>query len=120
MRRFSLIGAAGYIGSRQIQAIRDIGNGLDIAADRTSAWVQYTIRVRDRLKVQEALKAEATPAAIYYPLPLSFQASLADPAVTLSNGDVAAREALSLPMHPYLSDATLRNICSAVNRAVRG
>lgn len=32
MRRFSLIGAAGYIGSRQIQAIRDIGNGLDIAA----------------------------------------------------------------------------------------
>lgn len=80
----------------------------------TSAWAQYTIQVKKRDKVQEKLKAAGIPTVVHYPIPLNRQPAVADAAANLSIGDAVAKKVLSLPMHPYLDEATVRTVVGAV------
>ncbi|EAP77340.1 DegT/DnrJ/EryC1/StrS family aminotransferase [Roseovarius nubinhibens] len=89
-----------------------------IAPDCTSAWAQYTVRVANRTKVQEALKAAGIPTAVHYPLPLNRQPAVADAAAMLPVGDKAADEVLSLPMHPYMSTDQMMLIVSHLTGAL--
>ena len=68
----------------------------------TSAYAQYTVRVKNRDAVQARLKEAGIPTAVHYPIPLNKQPAVADSSVSLPMGDKAAGEVLSLPMHPYL------------------
>ena len=88
-----------------------------------STWAQYTIRVRDaknktsRDALAAHLKAANIPTAIYYPKPLHRQTAYAHfPAVNgnLPVTDMLAQDVLSLPMHPYLDEATQDMIIQAV------
>jgi UDP-2-acetamido-2-deoxy-ribo-hexuluronate aminotransferase len=74
-----------------------------IAQHNICAWAQYTIRVNDRDRIQAALKSAGIPTMVHYPMPLNRQPAVADDDAALPNGDLAAAEVLSLPMHPYLS-----------------
>ena len=86
--------------------------------DKSSAWAQYTIRVQDRPTVQARLKDRGVPTAVHYPLPLNRQPSVGDDSVVLRHGDLAAEEVMSLPMYPYLVEATQDTIISALRDAV--
>ena len=85
-----------------------------------SSWAQYTIRVRDkeeRTRLQEALKAEDIPTAIYYPIPMHRQTAFnyLDPKENQCPvSDHLADTVLSLPIHPYLSEADQDHICSII------
>lgn len=79
-----------------------------------SAWAQYTIRVHNRPTVQKALAEAGIPTAVHYPLPLNKQPAVADAEAVLPQGDLAAEQVISLPMHPYLS----ANDCAAIVTAV--
>ena len=86
-----------------------------------SAWAQYTLRVADRDRLQAALKAAGIPTGVYYPLPLHLQGAFAG--LGYGPGDFpvsehAAREVLSLPMHPYLSGKDQETIAAALRQAV--
>ena len=83
-----------------------------------SAWAQYTIRVADRARVETELKKAGVPTAVHYPIPLNRQPAVADNAVRLPNGDHAAAEVLSLPMHGYLDHRTQETIVSTVIAAM--
>lgn len=83
-----------------------------------SAWAQYTVRVQDRPAVAEALSAAGIPSTVHYPLPLNKQPAVEDLSVSLAHGDKAATEVLSLPMHPYMSDAVVSQITEALIAAV--
>ena len=74
----------------------------------TSAWAQYTIRVQrqSREAVQEKLKLAGIPTAVHYPIPINQQPAVADLAVTLQQGDKAARQVMSLPMCAYLDQSS--------------
>lgn len=85
-----------------------------------SAWAQYTIRVQARDAVQAALGKAGIPTAVHYPLPLNRQPAVADAGAHLPEGDRAAQEVLSLPMHPYMEAATISRVTEAVVRAVAG
>lgn len=87
-----------------------------IADHNVSAWAQYTVRVRDRDAVQAALKQEEVPTAVHYPLPLNQQPAVADHSVVLPHGDRAAKEVMSLPMHPYLTDTDQQRVVEALLR----
>ena len=97
------------------------GNGLltppRIAADNVSAWAQYTVRVANRAAVQEALKAEGIPTAVHYPLPLNRQPAVADDSISLPQGNTAADEVMSMPMHPYM-EADQANLIAVVLNSV--
>jgi len=73
-----------------------------------SSWAQYSILARDekhRSKLQEALKQQNIPTAIYYPKPLHLQTAFSY--LGYEEGDFpvsedCARRIFSIPMHPYL------------------
>lgn len=88
-----------------------------IELDRTSAWAQYTIRATNREKLQAALKETGIPTAVHYPLSLNRQPAVADKSRTLPNGDRAACEVISLPMHPTLAEEDQHRMASAVLQA---
>lgn len=85
--------------------------------DKISAWAQYTIRVDHRDGVQARMKKAGIPTAVYYPRPLNRQLAVADLNAYLPNGDCAAREVLSLPIHPYMSAEVVERIVDALGAA---
>jgi len=84
---------------------------------------QYTIRVLDdRDGFVKALKEEHNVGSgVYYPIPNHRLPSLAPyaPGLELAQTEKAAREVVSLPVHPSLSQSDLERIVDAVN-AVAG
>ena len=65
----------------------------------------------------EALKAANIPSAVYYRKPLHRQAVFADlPCAkkTFPETDKAAKEVISLPLHPYLSEREQDRIIATV------
>ena len=92
---------------------------LPIRADRTSAYAQYTMRCADRIAMEQRLKAAGIPTAVHYPVSLHQQPAYAHffPGASFPVSEVLAREVLSLPMHPYLDEATQRRIVDAVRAA---
>jgi UDP-2-acetamido-2-deoxy-ribo-hexuluronate aminotransferase len=85
-----------------------------IEPHNTSAWAQYTIQVPNREALQEQLKQAGIPTAVHYPIPLNKQPAVADASVQLPVGDAVAQRVMSLPMHPYLSEADQRAIAGAL------
>ena len=88
-----------------------------IAPDRTSAYAQYSIRVRDRDALQEELKSRGIPTAVHYPMPLHLQECFAY--LGYKKGDfpiseTVANEIMSLPMNPFLTDAEIEYVAGAL------
>ena len=86
-----------------------------------SSWAQYTVKVANkevRAKIQEALKAEDVPTAIYYPIPMHRQTAFAslDPKTNhCPVADHLADTVLSLPIHPYLAEKDQDRICAIIS-----
>jgi len=82
-----------------------------------SAWAQYSVlaaSTKERSICMEKLKDSGIPTVIYYPKPLHLQGAFSD--LNYSTGDFPVAESISqrifsLPMHPYLSDASISEIC---------
>jgi UDP-2-acetamido-2-deoxy-ribo-hexuluronate aminotransferase len=88
-----------------------------IAPSCKSAWAQYTIRVRERDAIQKGLGQAGIPTAVHYPLPLNRQPAVADTAARLPSGDKAAKEVLSLPIHPYINESDFQYVTEELVRA---
>ena len=76
-----------------------------IEPHNTSVYAQYVIRVTGRAVIQEKLKAAGIPTVVHYPIPLNKQPAVANAQVSLPVGDEVAQQVMSLPMHPYLTQA---------------
>lgn len=85
-----------------------------------SSWAQYTILLdseQQRDALQAALKENGIPSMIYYPRPLHRQTAYLDLGYeegSLPVAEAVCRRVLSLPMHPYLDEQTVRLIASTV------
>jgi dTDP-4-amino-4,6-dideoxygalactose transaminase len=89
------------------------------------AWGLYSILLADeaaRSRVQDVCKAAGVPTAIYYPKSLHRQPAYAAAhaaGITAGAPDLPVSEALckgilSLPMHPYLTEAEVARVIAAV------
>ena len=86
-----------------------------------STWAQYTIQVPDRAKFQADLKDKGIPTAVYYPIPMSAQKGYAQyPSAPVPAAEKIGKTVVSLPMHPYLDEATQDRIIAAVLESVGG
>lgn len=81
----------------------------------TSAWAQYTIRVKNREQVQQKLKEAGIPTAVHYPIPLNKQPAVRGETVSLPVGDKIAEEVISLPMHPYMG-SSIKEVVNLISR----
>jgi UDP-2-acetamido-2-deoxy-ribo-hexuluronate aminotransferase len=91
-----------------------------IREDRDSVYAQYTIQVDRRDQVADILAEQGIPTAVHYPVPLNDQPVFL-PALERYASPTSSRVAqrvLSLPMHPYLTQAEQVLIADAVTEAV--
>lgn len=87
----------------------------------TSVFAQYTIEVDDRPSIQQALKEKGVPTAVHYPIGLHEQPALANICETGQRyewTENAAQKVMSLPMHPYLTDADQIKICDILKEVL--
>ena len=90
-------------------------------AGYSSAWAVYAILVRDRNRLREVLAQAGVATAVYYSTPLHLHPAYA----RYGNGpnslpvcERVSQQVLSLPLHPYLDEATAGLICQTVIRAL--
>lgn len=74
-----------------------------IEPHNTSAWAQYTVRLKNRAGIQQVLGDAGIPTAVHYPMPLNRQPAVEDSEALLPHGDLASEQVISLPMHAYLT-----------------
>jgi UDP-2-acetamido-2-deoxy-ribo-hexuluronate aminotransferase len=104
------------IGARYSELLREASVVPDVATDNTHVYAQYTVRIPDRDKVAERLKANQIPTAVYYPKCLHEQpvfSSLGYKWGDFPESEKASREVLSLPMHPLLSQEDQDRVVAA-------
>ena len=115
------IAARARIAERYNRLLAGIAKTPQLAPGNTGVYAQYTIEVDHRGEVQEKLKAAGVPTAVHYPVPLNLQpafANLGQGEGSFPRSDAAARRVISLPMHPFLDEATQDQIVAAVRSAV--
>lgn len=112
--------ARSRIGQRYSAAIRSSTSALRpplVAKDNTHVYAQYTIRVSNRDALAAKLKEKGIPTAVYYPKCLHEQpifGSLGCKWGDFPESEKASREVLSLPMHPFLTEADQDVVVSAL------
>jgi dTDP-4-amino-4,6-dideoxygalactose transaminase len=87
-----------------------IGGGL-------STWAQYTIEHADRDGLAAHLRSVGIPSAVYYPVPMHMQSAYSafpKGAGGLPVTEEKAGRVISLPMHPYMDEATQDVIVDAI------
>lgn len=85
-------------------------------AGAVSAWGLFTVYVAGRERVMAALKERGVPTSIYYSMPLHRHRAFAAhaPAQGLPVAEWLADHVMSLPMHPYLTEAQIAHVCASL------
>ena len=115
------VAARERIGARYSTLLQDVARVPVIGAGNTHVYAQYTIEVDNREAVQKALQELGVPTAVHYPIPLHLQPAFAH--LGLGEGsfplaEAAGKRVMSLPMHPFLDEATQDAIVAAVKKAL--
>ncbi len=116
------VGERARIGARYSEKLRDVCAVPEVAPGNTHVYAQYTIRIPNRDRVGERLKAKGIPTAVYYPKCLHEQpvfAPLGNQRGDFPESERAAQEVLSLPMHPFLSEADQDLVVVALKDALK-
>ena len=107
----------GRLGARYSALLETCCTTPAIASGNTHVYAQYTIRLPDRDNVAARLKALGIPTAVYYPKCLHEQpifASLGYKFGDFPESEKASQEVLSLPMHPFLTEADQDKVVAAI------
>ena len=79
---------------------------------------QFTIRLKNRDRIMNALTENNISSAVYYPVPLHMQEVFTRLNIRgdhLVNSEICASEVLSLPMFPELEKEEIQYICNVIN-----
>lgn len=85
-----------------------------------SSWAQYTIQLENGYKrdaLMRKLKEKGIPSAIYYQKPMHIQKAFKNLVLSddfYPNANYVCERVLSLPMHPYLEESEVDNICKVI------
>jgi UDP-2-acetamido-2-deoxy-ribo-hexuluronate aminotransferase len=89
----------------------------EVMPGNTHVYAQYTLRLPQRDLVAAKLKEQGIPSAVYYPKCLHEQpvfAACGNKWGDFPESEKASREVLSLPMHPFLSEADQDRVVAVV------
>jgi dTDP-4-amino-4,6-dideoxygalactose transaminase len=106
------------------EGLRDLVRTPVVLPDMRSSWAQYTVKFENRQtrdRVAAALKEQGIPTAVYYAKPMHRQKAFQDVPSDDNELKVSTKlcdVVLSLPMHPYLKEETIAQICDAIRKEV--
>jgi dTDP-3-amino-3,4,6-trideoxy-alpha-D-glucose transaminase len=106
--------AAAY--AAQLDGVGDI-TLQHVAPDSTHVYHLFIVRTTQRDRLRAWLADRGIQTGIHYPVPIHLQEAYAElglGAGAFPNAEVLARETLSLPMFPELTDAQLTTVTSAI------
>jgi UDP-N-acetyl-3-dehydro-alpha-D-glucosamine 3-aminotranferase len=110
------------IAVRYRKGLADLPVGLPTESpDALHVYHQFTIRVPDRDTMQRRLAELGVRTTVYYPVPLHLQPMYRDlgyRAGDFPEAERAAREVLSLPIYPELTDAQVDEVVEACKRSL--
>ena len=113
------------VAARYTEKLRGVAKTPIVPEGFYSSWAQYTLQVENkevRAGLQAALKALDIPTAIYYPIPMHRQTAFNYLDANENQcpvSDQLADTVISLPVHPYLSEADQDIICEAVSNYLK-
>ena len=81
---------------------------------RRHVYHQYTVRVDDREAFRDHMDEQGVGTSVYYPKPIHKQSAYESNDQSLPAAEAAAREVVSLPVHPGVDGSDARKIISAV------
>jgi dTDP-4-amino-4,6-dideoxygalactose transaminase len=118
------IAARNKVAQRYADGLGDVVKVPVVFEGNISTWAQYTIRLpggANRAAFADALKTRGIPTAIYYPKSMHQQTAyrhfpVADGGLPVS--ERLSEDVISLPMHPYLDEATQDRVIKAVRDAL--
>ncbi|NTU67432.1 MAG: DegT/DnrJ/EryC1/StrS family aminotransferase [Chlorobiaceae bacterium] len=95
----------------------------EVPSGYTSSWAQYSVLASctaERERIMGALQQAGIPSVVYYRIPLHLQKAYLD--LGYAKGDFPISEdfssrVFSLPMHPYLKDEDIEEICAVILKA---
>lgn len=111
------VAARGRIGARYSQLLAGSCTVPEVMAGNTHVYAQYTIRHPERDALADSLRAAGIPSGVYYPKCIHEQPAFAELGYRAGDfpcSEQASREVLSLPMHPFLTDAQQDRVVTAV------
>jgi UDP-2-acetamido-2-deoxy-ribo-hexuluronate aminotransferase len=114
--------ARGRLGACYTELLRGAVGVPEVTPDNTHVYAQYTIRVANRDELGAALKAAGIPSAVYYPKCLHEQpvyAPLGYKWGDFPECELASRQVISLPMHPYLTEDEIGRISSVIRQCAK-
>lgn len=107
------------IGQRYHELLHKHVKTMQVTAENTCVYAQYTIEVPHREHIQRYLEQRKIPTAIHYPLPINLQPVFAEfKQQHFKMAEQAAKSVMSLPMHPYLTHAEQDEIVHHVIEAL--
>jgi UDP-2-acetamido-2-deoxy-ribo-hexuluronate aminotransferase len=112
--------ARARVAARYDALLGDVCRVPPVRAESTHVYAQYTLRVPKRAELVAELTRRGIPTAVHYAKCLHEQPALAGLSrwQALPESERAAREVVSLPMHPYLSEAEQDQVVLAVREAL--
>lgn len=93
----------------------------EIPEGYTSVYAQYTVEVSNRPEVQRLMQEQGIPTAVHYPIAMHEQQALAYLGYkkgAFPHAEQASHRVISLPMHPYLSQAEQDKVVEALMMAI--
>jgi dTDP-4-amino-4,6-dideoxygalactose transaminase len=123
------------LAARYQEGLRDVaagsaahwdGKGIVLPREAPGArhvYHQFVVRVRNRDRVRAALGEQGIDTAVHYPVPLHLQPCYAWMGLkqgSYPEAERAAREVLSLPLYPEMTDDQVERVCAALRAAVGG
>ena len=112
------------IGHRYSELLKDLVEIPIIPEGYYSSFAQYTIKLdskKQRDMLQNELKKQGIPSAVYYIKPMHKQGAFYDLKFDTEGLEVTEELCdivLSLPMHPYLSEADISRVASAIHAII--
>lgn len=104
------------IASAYNEGLKDGGLNLPKSiGDVSHVYHQYVVRSGERETLKDRMRTKGIGTLIHYPVPIHQQPAYRHYAnVALPETELAAREVLSLPMFPQLTDEQVEQVCQAI------
>lgn len=88
-----------------------------VPEQQSSVWAQYSVQSDKRDEIRDALQQAGVPTAVFYPIPIHLSTAykhLGYKAGDFPVSEAAAERIFSLPMHPYLQEQQINQICEVI------